>query len=366
MQRVVRGHIARVKYFEVLDAIAEAERERVGRLENRRQEKEFANRLRAAQVAKERTKTWRCPRCPLSVAFKQRFTTLQEIEAHVKMHDEKIQREFEALQAKEAADAEIKRLDAMSRSSKEQIALAKMRRLMEERRVRLEIEALAQAKRNRETKVQKMNALFTIKYQRPLLPSLRKVGFKTYNMDGIAPTLLSPPYPELRLVRDAQRPQTAKWKKKQPQQPQQPQQSQQQRGRRSKKIDLLPEKIFITCTPFRFGRSSSCDSPLDCYQHSGLVSKDHALVFVRGSPLVGYTLVMADLHSTNGTFVNQQRIKPGSGTEYDRNNRTLEDGAIVVLGCTKSLPTPENPSGVVLSTVCYQLWKGGSGFHENK
>ena len=354
IQRVVRGHLARVKYHEVLEAIAEAERERVEMLENRRQEKEFANRLRAAQIAKERTKTWRCPRCPLSVAFKQKFTTPQEIEAHIAVHDAMIQREYEALQAQEAAEMEIKRVEALARSSKEQIALAKMRRLMEERRVKMEIEAVEQAKRHREKKVQQMNALFTIKYQRPLLPSLRKGGFKTYNTGDFAPTPLSPPYPELRLVRDAQRPITAKWKK----------QLRSSRSKRSKKINLLPEKIFITCTPFRFGRSSSCDSPLDCYQHSGLVSKDHALMFVRGSPMVGYTLIMADLHSTNGTFVNQQRIKPGSGTEYDRNNRTLEEGAIVVFGCTKSPPTPENPSGIVLSTVCYQLWKDGSGFHD--
>ena len=81
--------------------------------------------------------------------------------------------------------------------------------------------------------------------------------------------------------------------------------------------------------------------------------------------MVGYTLILADLHSTNGTFLDQKRVKAGTGTEYDRNNRTMEDGAIVVFGCTKAQPTPENPSGNVLSSVCYQLWKNGSGFHDN-
>ena len=350
IQRMVRGHLARIVYWDMLDAIAEAERERLEQLEKRRQEKEFANRLRAAQVAKERTKSWRCPRCPLSVAFKQRFTSPQQIEAHIAVHEKEDLAKLQAIEDKEAYNMEQKRLEALARASKEEMALAKMRRLMDERRIKLEEEAIVKAKKQREKKLQQMNALFTIKYQRPVLPSLRKGGFKLYKNDDFVSTKLSPPYPELRLIKNALRPLSAK---------------RMQRGNKRKKSLLLPEKIFITCSPFRFGRSRSCDAPVDCYQHSGVVSKDHALIFVRGSPMVGYTLILADLHSTNGTFLDQKRVKAGTGTEYDRNNRTMEDGAIVVFGCTKAQPTPENPSGNVLSSVCYQLWKNGSGFHDN-
>ena len=352
IQRILRGHFARIIYWDILESIAEAERQRLARIEQIRQEKEFANRLRAAQIAKERTKGWRCPRCPLSIAFKQRFTSREEIDAHIAIHDEKLQEELEEIEAKAAHEMEEKRLALLQRKSKEQLALAKMRDMMEARRIKMEAEAIVKAKKQREKKLQQMNALFTIKYQRPVLPSLRKGGFKSYANDDFMPTKLAPPYPELRLVRNAMRPSSAtneKWKI----------------NDQNKRRALLPEKIFITCSPFRFGRSRSCDAPLDCYQHPGLVSKDHALIFVRGSPIVGYTLILADLHSTNGTFVNQKRIKAGTGTEYDKNNRTFEEGEILVFGCTKSQPTPENPGGVVLSTVVYQLWKNGSGFHDD-
>ena len=349
MQRVVRGHSARVVYWEILDAIAEAERVRIERLEQRRQEQEFANRLRAAQVAAARTKNWRCPRCPLSVAYKTRFTSPQAIEAHIALHDAENVKQLEAMEEKEAFELEQKRLQRLARASKEEVAMIKMRKLMEERQRKLAIEAVAQAKKKRVQKLEQMNALFTIKYQRPVLPSLRRKGkgggLKSYTVEGFAPVPLSPPYPELRLVRNSMR------STKIP--------------HRGGNTSVLPEKIFITCSPFRFGRSSNCDAPLDCLDHPGLVSKDHALLFVRGSPLVGYTLVLADLHSTNGTFVDQKRIKASTGTEYDRHNKTVEDGAIVVFGCTKALPTPENTAGgsIELSTVCYQLWKMGSGFH---
>ena len=227
--------------------------------------------------------------------------------------------------------------------------MIKMKKLMEERKIKMEIEAIAKAKRQREKKVEQMNAMFSIKYQRPVLPSLRRKGgkMKSYVAKDYEPTRLSPPYPEFRIVRNSMRP------------------VKRSGGNHRKKSNLLPEKIFITSSPFRFGRSSSCNATVDCYDHPGLVSKDHALIFVRGSPMVGYTLILADLHSTNGTFINQKRVKSSNGTEYDRNNKVVDDGAIIVFGCTKSPPTPENTNGstIHLSTVCYQLWKNGSGFN---
>ena len=348
MQRTVRGHLTRLVYWEMLDEIAEEERMRIEKLEQRRQEQEFANRLRASHVEAARTKNWRCPRCPLSVAYKTKFSSPQDIAAHIEYHDDIDRKKLMALEQKEAIDMELKRMERIARASKEDLAMAKMKALMAERDKKLKSEAVARAKKQREKKLEQMNALFTIKYQRPVLPSLRRKGsgFTSYATKDLS-TSLAPPYPELRLVRNSMR-KVPKGEK----------------GR--KRGSVLPEKIMITCSPFRFGRSSSCNAPLDCFEHPGLVSKDHALMFVRGSPMVGYTLVLADLHSTNGTFINQKRVQASTGTEYDRHNRTVKDGDILVFGCRKNGPGPgpENGggSGVVLSTVCYQLWMNGSGF----
>ena len=133
-----------------------------------------------------------------------------------------------------------------------------------------------------------------------------------------------------------------------------------QKGARSGPSTIkLPETISIICTPFRVGRSRFCDATLDSPEHPGLVSKDHAIIFVRGSASAGYTLVIADLHSTNGTFVDQVRVAPSSGTEFDSHNVELNDSALVVLGCKHHA---ESPTGLHLSSVCYQLWKRGSKF----
>ena len=364
MQRLIRGHIARNSYKVIIARIAEEERERREKEEKRRQEIQISNQIRARAVQKKKVKNWRCPRCPLGVSFSQRFRDPAEIAAHMKIHeDDDAQKQRKMLAVEEKKDRE-RRERAKERLAKEKLALLKMQTLMEKRRAALEKAEREKNIRMKEKKVQKLTEAFTIKHQRPILPALRKerpqnhMEMRGQNMvsnrrhvnyalkhDGsplIKSSPLKPPYPELRFVPNAMVKNSLRMK--------------------SSKMGtsrMLPEIVVITCTPFRLGRSRFSDMVIDSPDHPGLVSKDHAIIFVRGSPSTGYTLSLGDLHSTNGTFVNQMRVQPSSGAEFNRHNVELEDGALIVLGC---IPREKSAVGMHLSNICYQLWKLGSRF----
>jgi hypothetical protein len=381
MQRMVRGHLARTAFWNVLASIAEEERSRLEKEEKRRQEIQISNQIRARAVQKQKVKSWRCPRCPLGVSFSQRFTDPAEIAAHLKIHEDADAKVQQDVLVQEAERDELRRKQAMERLVKEKTALSKMRIMMENRNIAVEKARRERELRMKEQRIQKLTELFTIKYQRPILPSLLKCeglrfsGDKRKRLTGSSQkilgrhgtqgaegsvnyamskdgtpmfkrTAIQPPYPELRFVRNA----LARGRGTAAAQPG-------GRGRASRV--KLPESISIKCTPFRIGRSQFCDASLDSPEEPDIVSKDHAIIFVRGSSSAGYTLVLADLHSTNGTFVDQFRVAPSTGTEYDRHNVELKDSALIVFGCVHNA---DSLAGLHLSSVCYQLWKHGSKF----
>lgn len=70
----------------------------------------------------------------------------------------------------------------------------------------------------------------------------------------------------------------------------------------AKLTDVTTGKAHILGSTFLVGRSSSCALPLD----SRKISSAHAVFHWRGA---GWEL--RDLHSKNGTFVNQVRLQPG-------------------------------------------------------
>ena len=96
------------------------------------------------------------------------------------------------------------------------------------------------------------------------------------------------------------------------------------------------ERIPLLTLPFTIGRAESADHTI----YSNKVSKEHAAIVV-----IGGQLAVRDLESTNGTFVNGQRI----------NEQLLADGDIIHVAhvefCFRHQPTAQTAIPIVEETI---------------
>ena len=157
-----------------------------------------------------------------------------------------------------------------------------------------------------------LNTRFTLKYQRSILSAVKRKNqgvpvIYEQSLEELHARFLDPPYPTLRLVQDPRRP-------------------------NSKSIYKgLMHRIDVNASPFRIGRGSQCDVRMDSRVNSGLISKVHCAFFASfNRKLQVREIHIADLHSTNGTFLNGERVTPG----YD-NRVIISDGDLVTFGAIK-------------------------------
>ena len=290
--------------------LAEVERQR--KLEARRVEIEFAKRMRAKKKQAEFVANWRCPRCPIKVQYTQKFKSMAEIELHKMKHMSEDELKFSQHKAEVEARELKRRQRLMEIKLKQEKMMIKLKKQTAEFVRQQEIQAKAKAKKRFEEKVKFLNTRFTLKYQRSILSAVKRKNrgspvIYEQSLEELHPQFLDPPYPTLRLVQDPRRP-------------------------NSKSIYKgLMHRIDINASPFRIGRGSQCDVRMDSHVNSGIISKVHCAFFASfNRKLQLREIHIADLHSTNGTFLNGERVTPG----YD-NRVIISDGDLVTFGAMK-------------------------------
>lgn len=118
------------------------------------------------------------------------------------------------------------------------------------------------------------------------------------------------------------------------------------------------ERVAISALPFTIGRADSNDHRV----YSGVVSKQHAVIFALGAECV-----VRDLESTNGTFVNGVRVS----------EQVLADGDIIHFGpvefCFRAVssnpgvdvaPSVVNATQALPRTVPHSMIRGGERLRE--
>ena len=309
IQRYVRGYIARVRVTQLREEWRLEDIKLQAKIEARRVEVEFANRLRAKKKQAEFVSTWRCPRCPLKTQYSQRWSSMAEIELHKMTHMKEDELKF----SKYREIHEKKEKERKEKLLKLQMKQTQMLAKLNAQTKAFQIAQIEQAKKkaiedHKET-VYKQTSKFNIEFSRPLLSGAkRRTKFYEQTDTDFHPSLLDAPFPLLRLVKDPRR----------------------------KDFDSiyrhLIERIDITATPFRIGRGAHCDIRMCSHVRRGLLSKQHCMFVATKNWHNGgrYDLELADLHSTNGTFVNGARVSPG----YDR-RVPVRDGDLIVFGAFK-------------------------------
>ena len=312
IQRVFRGFMGRKSFAQKKEEARLAEVERQRKLEARRVEIEFAKRMRAKKKQAEFVANWRCPRCPIKVQYTQKFKSMAEIELHKMKHMSEDELKFSKHKAEVEAREMKRRQRLMEIKLKQEKMMIKLKKQTAEFVRQQEIQAKAKAKKRFEEKVKFLNTRFTLKYQRSILSAVKRKNqgvpvIYEQSLEELHARFLDPPYPTLRLVQDPRRP-------------------------NSKSIYKgLMHRIDVNASPFRIGRGSQCDVRMDSRVNSGLISKVHCAFFASfNRKLQVREIHIADLHSTNGTFLNGERVTPG----YD-NRVIISDGDLVTFGAIK-------------------------------
>eukprot|EP00949_MAST-11_sp_MAST-11-sp1_P001462 g1462.t1 len=317
MQRNVRRLLSQT----LADALREQNRlEAIAREEKRearRREVEFANRLRKVENEQNFVSTWRCPRCPPSKAYAARFHSLEEIQAHKLEH---------VLADADKQKSIRERMRARERQKEAKLEEWRQRRAATlDKFERAKVEALIKAAEEKARKE-------IVAKQKLIKRQLQVFNFKyAPNHSELNRALLRPPYPTLRLVKDYRH--------------------------HSSVYHKMPLLIDIKHSPFTIGRSTRCDMTVDSKARPGMVSKMHCCIYV-----VGERVLVADVHSTNGTFVNmKRRIHPTSGSM--EHATALNDGDMLTLGCivspSSSLPSQQQQQKILPSSVSYILYRRG-------
>ena len=334
IQRVFRGYLGRISYKEKKEIARLEEIERQKKLEARRVEIEFARRMRAKKKQAEFVSNWRCPRCPIKVQYTQKFKSMAEIELHKMKHMSQDELKFSKHKAAHEAKELKRRQRLMEIKLKQQQMMVKLKKQTAEFVKQQEIQQKETANKRHMEKVALLNTRFTLKFQRPILSALKK----KHDRHGIpviysqaSPELQSkfiePPYPVLKLVQDPRR-------------------------QNSKTCyNGLMHRIDINSSPFRIGRGSQCDVRMNSNVNRGIISKVHCAFFSSfNRKLQKREIHIADLHSTNGTFLNAKRIRPG----YD-NKVIIKDGDLITFGGVKG-GSKDGIVDIIPSELIYQVW----------
>eukprot|EP00943_MAST-04B_sp_MAST-4B-sp1_P009993 g9993.t1 len=342
IQRVFRGHIGRKLYKEKKEIARLEEIERQKKIESRRVEIEFARRMRAKKKQAEFVSNWRCPRCPLKLQYTQKFKSMAEIELHKMKHMSEDELKFATHKAEYEAKELKRRKRLMEIKMKQQQMMIKLKLQTAEFVKQQEVQRKEKEKKRFEEKVALSKTRFTLKFQRPILSALKKSH--KYKMPLIYPQpspelqskFIKPPYPILKLVQDPRR-------------------------QYSKTCyQGLMERIDINSSPFRIGRARECDVRMDSNVNRGIISKVHCAFFSSfNRKSQKREIHLADMHSTNGTFLNAMRIVPGYG-----NRQIISDGDLITFGGIKG-NAKDGIVDIVPSELIYQVWyEGGHGGDE--
>ena len=345
IQRIFRGFAARLRVASLVKERAAENLVKQAKMEARRIEVEFANRLREKKMQEQFVSNWRCPRCPIKAQYSQKWNSLAEIEVHKMTHMRADEVKFSKFRQLHEQKEKERKSKLLKQQLEEARVLAKIREQTRAFMEQQENEARITAKVERESLIESKKLKFNFEFQRPMLSAAKRRIKAQYPIDPkFSPICLPNRWPILRLVKDPRR--------------------KDQRLRFSK----VNHRIELNSSPFRLGRGSECDVRVHSSIRPGIVSKAHCVFFSRQTKTditPGYKVSVLDIHSTNGTFVNSKKILPGKEHE-------LQDGDIIVFGSfyvpnnatmvkridgEQQNNSPSKKQRLVPSELMYQLWK---------